>query len=157
MSEIDKYTMELPLDADDVPIRVGDVMRNKFTGAEYEVEAVGVGCFFAWRDAACRYVQLDADAHVHRKRELEDVLRDFLDGAFAAQAMFVAESMDSDEYNSELERITEKAVEEIRGRCMGRDEMTRVLRRMVDTLPDVETDICTEIGRAVDEIAGRMW
>ena len=40
---------------------------------------------------------------------------------------------------------------------MGRDEMTRVLRRMVDTLPDVETDICTEIDRAVDEIAGRMW
>lgn len=153
----DEYMMELPLDADDVPIRVGDVVRHKLTGAEYEVAGVGEECFFSWSSDSERTIQCSAEMFTHRKRELEDVLGDYLDRAFAAQAMFVAESMDSDEYDSTLEELARKTADEIRGRCMGRDEMARVLRRMVDTLPDVETDICTEIDRAVDEIAGRMW
>lgn len=157
MSDADKYMMELPLDADDVPIRVGDVMRHKHTGAEYKVLGVSDEYFFSRATYGEGIVRCSAEMYTHRKRTLEDVLEDYLSEAFDAQAMFVAESMDSDEYNSELEELARKTADEIRGGCMGRDEMTLVLRRMVDTLPDVETDICTEIDRAVDEIAGRMW
>lgn len=156
IGDVDKYMMELPLDADGVPIRVGDVVYSLTFGGEYEVLGVGDGVFFA-KNKKGELAIIASELYVHYARTLEDVLEDYLADAFAAQAMFVAESMDSDEYDSTIEELVRKTAEEIRGGCMGRDEMTRVLRRMVDTLPDVETDICTEIDRAVDEIAGRMW
>lgn len=151
IDDVDKYMMELPLDADDVPIRVGDVMRCALGDYEYEVLGVGEQCFFAWNTDGGRLAQIDARGFIHRKRTLEDVLRDFLSD------MADASEGDPKRMREAEDAAIAKAADEIRGGMMGRDEMTLVLRRMVDTLPDVETDICTEINRAVDEIAGRMW
>lgn len=115
MNDVDKYMMELPLDADDVPIRVGDTMRCTMGDYEYEVLGVGEQCFFAWNTDGGRLAQIDARNFAHKKRTLEDVLGDYLDEAFAAQDMFVAESMDSDEYDSTLEELARKTADEIRG------------------------------------------
>lgn len=114
MSDVDKRMMELPLDADDVPIRVGDVVYSLTYGDEYEVLGVGEDCFFAVNREGERLL-LTASQYAHKKRTLEDVLHDFLDEAFAAQSMFVAESMDSDEYDSTLEELARKTADEIRG------------------------------------------
>lgn len=111
IADVDERMVELPLDVDEVPIRVGDAVRNKLTGDEYKVEAVGVGCFFAWREAVCRYVQLEADGYVHHKpRTLEDVLRDFLSD--------MADAGDGDPklMREAEERAIAKAVDEIAGR-----------------------------------------
>ena len=110
----DKYMMELPLDADGVPIRVGDVLY----GYGKSIEVVDMrygrsGWVLISRDGN-GYSDTYAFTHDHTPT-VEDVLRDFLDEAFAAQSMYVAESMDREEYEGELERITEKAAEEIRG------------------------------------------
>lgn len=114
MNEVDKYMMELPLDADGVPILVGDVMRH-VSGKCYEVLGVGEGEFFTRVDCPKGYARFSGESFTHKKRELEDVLKDYLDRAFAAQAMFVAESMDSDEYDSTLEELARKTADEISG------------------------------------------
>lgn len=114
IADVDERMMELPLDADEVPIRVGDVMRH-VSGECYEVLGVGEGEFFTRVDCPKGYARFSGESFTHKKRELEDVLKDFLDRAFAAQDMFVAESMDSDEYDSTLEELARKTAEEIRG------------------------------------------
>ena len=72
----------LPLDADGVPIHVGDVMEWVDPDGEVTVtctvDAVGVECFFAWDAANCRYAQKCANAYRHHHEPtVEDVLREF--------------------------------------------------------------------------------
>ena len=77
--------MPLPVDADGVPIHVGDVLEWVDPDGEVEVvcmvDAVGVGCFFAWDAANCRYAQKCANAYRHHHAPtVEDVLREFAEG-----------------------------------------------------------------------------
>ena len=76
--------VRLPVDADGVPIRIGDVMEWVDIEGTVEVvctvDAVGVDCFFAWDAANCRYAQKDANAYRHhRPPTVEDVLAEFAD------------------------------------------------------------------------------
>lgn len=75
--------MELPLDADGVPIRVGDVM--EFSAFEIEkpvtrmVDGIGQGVFFAWCGER-GYQQHEAKRYRHHHEPtVEDVLWDMLD------------------------------------------------------------------------------
>ena len=72
----------LPVDADGVPIHVGDVMEWVDIEGTVEVvctvDAVGVDCFFAWDAANCQYAQKCANAYRHHHAPtVEDVLREF--------------------------------------------------------------------------------
>ena len=74
--------VKLPLDADGVPIHVGDVMEWCDPDGEVtvtcEVDAVGVECFFAWDGANGRYAQKCAnDYRHHRPPTVEDILKEF--------------------------------------------------------------------------------
>ena len=74
--------VKLPVDADGVPIHVGDVMEWVDIEGEVtltcEVAAVGVECFFAWDKANGRYAQKSASAYRHHHAPtVEDVLREF--------------------------------------------------------------------------------
>lgn len=75
--------VRLPLDADGEPIHVGDVMEWVDPDGEVTVtctvDAVGVGCFFAWDNANGRFAQKCANAYRHHHEPtVEDVLREFL-------------------------------------------------------------------------------
>ena len=78
-AEVDERFMELPLDADGVPIRVGDMLLRS-TGAPKESygEVVGVSddsVFF--NDKSGGWVTNWASLTRHKSRTLEDVLDDF--------------------------------------------------------------------------------
>ena len=75
--------VRLPVDADGVPIHVGDVMEWCDPDGEVtvtcEVDAVGVECFFAWDGANGRYAQKCANAYRHHHPPtVEDVLDEFV-------------------------------------------------------------------------------
>ena len=78
--EVAERYMELPLDADGVPIRVGDVM--EFSAFEIEkpvtrmVDGIGQGVFFAWCGER-GYQQHEAKRYHHHAPTVEDVLREF--------------------------------------------------------------------------------
>lgn len=79
--EVAERFMELPLDADGVPIRVGDVM--EFSAFEIEkpvtrmVDGIGQGVFFAWCGER-GYQQHEAKSYRHyHTPTVEDVLREF--------------------------------------------------------------------------------
>gem|GEM_PF-2763935 len=74
--------MELPLDADGVPVRPGDELESRF-GSTYvrTAEAVGVGSFFACCEDDTRFYQYDAQAFRHRRsRTIDDIKADATDG-----------------------------------------------------------------------------
>ena len=76
--------VKLPVDADGVPIHVGDMMEWCDPDGEVtvtcEVDAVGVECFFAWDGANGRYAQKCANVYRHHHPPtVEDVLRAMLD------------------------------------------------------------------------------
>lgn len=81
----DAEYVELPKDADGVPIHVGDVMEWIDLDGEVtvtcSVDAVGVDCFFAWDKGNRRYAQKCANAYRHyHAPTVEDMLREFADG-----------------------------------------------------------------------------
>ncbi len=83
-AELAERYVALPMDADGVPIRVGDVMEWCDPDGEVtvtcEVDAVGVECFFAWDGANGRYAQKCANVYSHHHEPtVEDVLREFAD------------------------------------------------------------------------------
>ena len=80
--EVSERYMELPLDADGVPIRVGDVM--EFSAFEIEkpvtrmVDGIGQGVFFAWCGER-GYQQHEAKRYRHHHEPtVEDVLREMV-------------------------------------------------------------------------------
>jgi len=91
--------VKLPVDADDVPIHVGDVMEWVRYGDDdktivREVSGVGVEVFFAWSDDQGRYAQYEAHAYRHHhadswERIIEDALTMPIHGE-ADVAQFVA-------------------------------------------------------------------
>ena len=72
----------LPLDADGVPIHVGDVMENIVCPSVHrEVTGVGVECFYGWDEGNGRYSQFDVACYRHHHAPtVEDVLREFAYG-----------------------------------------------------------------------------
>lgn len=71
--------VRLPLDADGVPIHVGDVMENIVCPPVHrEVTGVGVECFYGWDEGNGRYSQFGANCYRHHHAPtVEDVLREF--------------------------------------------------------------------------------
>ena len=87
--EVAERYMELPLDADGVPIRVGDVM--EFSAFEIEkpvtrmVDGIGQGVFFAWCGER-GYQQHEAKRYRHyHAPTVEDVLREFAEKIIDSQ------------------------------------------------------------------------
>lgn len=81
----ESHYMMLPKDTDGVPIHVGDVMEWVDIEGTVEVtctvEAVGVGCFFAWDKANGRYAQKLATSYRHHHADSwEQIIEDALDG-----------------------------------------------------------------------------
>lgn len=87
--EVSERYMELPVDADGVPIRVGDVM--EFSAFEIEkpvtrmVDGIGQGVFFAWCGER-GYQQHEAKRYRHyHAPTVEDVLREFAEKIIDSQ------------------------------------------------------------------------
>jgi len=81
MPDLTKYA-KLPVDADGEVIRIGDVMEwidlDGEVSVTCSVDAVGVGCFFAWDKNNGRYAQKCANAYRHyHEPTVEDVLTEF--------------------------------------------------------------------------------
>ena len=72
--------VKLPVDADGVPIRMGDVMENVVNPSIHRrVAGVGAECFYAWEDGFGRYSQFDAPNYRHHHAPtVEDVLDEML-------------------------------------------------------------------------------
>lgn len=73
--------VELPKDADGVPIRIGDVMENTVCPPVHrEVTGVGAECFYGWDEGNGRYSQFGANCYRHHHAPtVEDVLLDLLE------------------------------------------------------------------------------
>lgn len=99
--------IRLPVDADGVPIHVGDVMK----WVRYEdddptivrkVSAVGADVFFAWSYEQGRYAQYEAHAYRHHHEPtVEDVLREFALKAAGRECMTMRNDL-VDEYAAKL-------------------------------------------------------
>ena len=74
-AEVDERFMELPVDADGVPIRVGDTVEWLVKNGDYEVVAVGELVALKLGEDGSFTIAADALRHV-KPRTLEDVLRD---------------------------------------------------------------------------------
>lgn len=76
--EVSERFMELPLDADGVPIRVGDVMEWPTTGETFEVVGIGDGTLFYIGDGneLADWTGASTKRHYHAPT-VEDVLREF--------------------------------------------------------------------------------
>jgi len=87
VADRDANWVKLPLDADGMPIRVGDVMENVVSPSIHrEVTGVGVECFYAWEDGFGRYSQFDAPNYRHHHEPtVEDVLREFAEKVIDSQ------------------------------------------------------------------------
>lgn len=72
--------VRLPVDADGVPIHVGDVLDNIVCPSVHrEVTGVGVKCFYGWDDGNGRYSQFDVVCYRHHHAQtVEDVLEELL-------------------------------------------------------------------------------
>lgn len=76
-AEIAERYMELPVDADGVPIRVGETCYDTDTGEQFEVSSVEWNnvCWSAWSKPETRHIYINI---THEKpRTVEDVLREF--------------------------------------------------------------------------------
>ena len=71
--------MRLPVDADGVPIHVGDVMENIVCPPVHrEVTGVGVECFYGWDEGNGRYSQFDVVCYRHHHTPtVEGLLREY--------------------------------------------------------------------------------
>ena len=89
----------LPVDADGVPIHVGDVMENIVCPSVHrEATGVGVECFYGWDEDNARYSQFGAVCYRHhRAPTVEDVLREF------------ARELDADAYGITDAKVAEYA------------------------------------------------
>ena len=77
-AEIAERFMELPCDADDVPIRVGDTVQfvNDAGGTGAKVEVCAVSNYYAYYGEGKHFYRAKNCRHV-KPRTLEDVLREF--------------------------------------------------------------------------------
>lgn len=81
--------MELPLDADGVPIRIGDIMEWPLNGETDEVIGIGDGMFF-WAENGAAEWSYASDKRHAKQRTLRDILNDAED----------ADGRDADSWNA---------------------------------------------------------
>ena len=81
-SEIAERYMELPVDADGVPIHMGDVIQfvNEQGGTGAKVEVCAVSNYYAYYGEGKHFYRTKNCHHV-KQRTVEDVLRDFVNEA----------------------------------------------------------------------------
>ena len=98
-AEVAERYVELPVDADGEVIRIGDVMEwidlDGEVSVTCSVDAIGVGCFFAWDGGNGRYAQKCANAYRHyQSPTVESTLREMLaeigEGGVYAEALLLA-------------------------------------------------------------------
>ena len=96
----------MPVDADGVPIHVGDVMENIVCPPVHrEVTGVGVECFYGWDEGNGRYSQFDANYYRHHHAPtVEDVLAKFAQEMNENLGMYTGEAIDADEWREADER-----------------------------------------------------
>ena len=97
-------TITLPLDADGLPIRIGDVMEWP-DGDDEPFEVVGIGengTLFYMYDSSCEWTK--AKNKVHHVPTVEDVLRDFARAMNENLGMYTGEAIDADEWRKADER-----------------------------------------------------
>ena len=78
-AEHESAWVELPKDADGVPIRIGDVMENiDCPSVHREVTGVGVECFYGFDEGNGRYSQFGANCYRHyHALTVDEVLTEF--------------------------------------------------------------------------------
>lgn len=97
-------TITLPLDADDVPIRIGDVMEWP-DGDDEPFEVVGIGengTLFYMYDDSCEWT--NAKNKVHHAPTVEEVLREFSEKMNENLGMYTGEVIDAGEWRKADER-----------------------------------------------------
>lgn len=109
-AEISDRYMPLPLDADGVPCRVGDMLI--YDGSEHEVLAVDTRC--VWFDIARRTIALEPfpadECHHVKPRTIEDVLDDYRRELVETWACTL-----DDEMTDAEDEITARYADELRG------------------------------------------
>lgn len=110
-AEIEERYMPFPVDADGVPIRIGDEVRiDPQSPTLYEVAAVGDdvvvfdGMFMRPADE-CRHV---------KPRTVEDVLADLQHDTLTSQGEYAGEVIDADMWNASLREQVREAAAELR-------------------------------------------
>ena len=97
-------TISLPMDADGVPIRIGDVMEWP-DGDDEPFEVVGIGdngTLFYMYDGSCEWT--NAKNKVHHVPTVEDVLREFSEKMNENLGMYTGEVIDAGEWRKADER-----------------------------------------------------
>ena len=109
IADVDERMVELPLDEDNVPIRVGDVLDGYGKSVKVvEMRYGHIGWVLISRDGNG---YADTSAFTHHTTTVEGVLRDFQQDTINTYNRII----DPEEYRRELERIVEETAEEIRG------------------------------------------
>jgi hypothetical protein len=101
-----------PVDADGVPIRVGDVMEWPTTGETFEVVGISANTLFYIEhdfDDSAQWTAAHDKRH-HCKPTVEDVLREFAEKMNENIGMYVGEAIDADEWrDADRQTIAEYA------------------------------------------------
>ena len=105
-----EYT-KLPVDADGVPIKVGDVMEWPTTGETFEVVGIGDGTLFYVEDGSeCADWTGATTKRHHHEPTVEDVLREFAEKMNENMGMYTGEAIDADEWrDADRQTIAEYA------------------------------------------------
>ena len=104
--------IKLPVDADGVPIRVGDVMEWPTTGETFEVVGISANTLFYIEHDFDDSAQWTAayDKRHHHEPTVEDVLREFAEKMNENMGMYTGEAIDADEWrDADRQTIAEYA------------------------------------------------
>ena len=98
--------VRLPVDVNDEPIRIGDVMEWPTTGETFEVVGIGDGTLFYVEDGneCADWTGASTKRH-HHEQTVEDVLREMHAELDEVTALYVGEAIDSDERDRDEARI----------------------------------------------------
>ena len=113
--DADKNAMgyiKLPVDADGVSIRVGDVMEWPTTGETFEVVGISANTLFYIEHDFDDSAQWTAayDKRHHHEPTVEDVLREFAEKMNENMGMYTGEAIDADEWrDADRQTIAEYA------------------------------------------------
>ena len=110
--------IRLPVDADGVPIRVGDWVTGSF-GGKARVVAIAEECAYWWESDGCHWCEGYLLHHYHAPT-VEDVLLEFAEKINENMGMYTGEAIDADEWrDADRQTIAEFAA---KLRLAGEDE-----------------------------------
>lgn len=116
--EVAEQYIKLPVDADGVPIRVGDEMESD--NERFVICAVAPGRVHRWHIHNIGELDKGTVAyppeslHHFKPRTVEDVLRDFQQDTLTSQGEYSGEVIDADEWKRQLERDVREYADELR-------------------------------------------